>query len=64
MIELRRLGHTVEAQRQFPVFYRGEPIGDLRPDLIVDNKVVADPKVVADFNEAHVAEMVGYLCIS
>ena len=54
VIELRRRGCVVEAQREFPVFYRNEPIGHLTPD----------PKVVATFNEAHVAQMIGYLTIS
>jgi len=64
IIELRRRGHVVEAQREFPVFYPNEPIGHLTPDLIVDDKIIVDPKVVAAFNEAHVAQMVGYLAIS
>jgi GxxExxY protein len=63
-IELRRRGHSVEAQRQFPVLHRDEPIGHLTPDLIVDGKIIVDPKVVAAFNEAHVAQMIGYLTIS
>jgi GxxExxY protein len=64
VIELRRRGHTVDTQREFPVFYRNEPIGYLMPDLIVDDKIIVDAKVVAAFNEAHVAQMVGYLTIS
>ena len=39
-------------------------IGNLTPDLIVDGKVIVDPKVVAGFNEAHVAQMIGYLTIT
>ena len=64
VIELGLRGHVVEAQREFPVFYRNEPIGHLTPDLIVDDKIIVDPKVVAAFNEAHVAQMIGYLTIS
>ncbi len=64
VIELQRRGHAVEAQREFPVFYHDEPIGHLTPDLIVDGKIIVDPKVVVAFNEAHVAQMVGYLTIS
>jgi PD-(D/E)XK nuclease superfamily len=30
----------------------------------VDQKVIVDPKVVAAFNEAHVAQMIGYLTIT
>ena len=64
VIELRTRGHTVEQQREYPVRYRGEFIGKLVPDLIVDSKVITDPKVVAAFNETHVAQMVGYLNIT
>ena len=64
VLELQRRGHTVDVQRRFPVFYHSKLIGDLVPDLIVDNLVVVDPKVVAAFNEAHIVQMVGYLTIS
>jgi GxxExxY protein len=64
MMELKRRGHVVEVQNSFPVFYRGELIGNLVPDLIVDNAVIVDPKVVACFTETHVAQMIGYLNIT
>ena len=64
VIELRRRGHTVDAQRSYPVFYNSERIGHLRPDLIVDDTVIVDQKVVSAFNEAHTAQMIGYLAIS
>ena len=64
VIELRRRGHTVDAQRSYPVFYNSELIGHLLPDLIVDDTVIVDLKVVSAFNEAHTAQMIGYLAIS
>jgi GxxExxY protein len=64
VIELTAQGHTVELQRAYPVTYRGRFIGKLVPDLIVDGKVIADAKVVSDFNESHVAQMLGYLNIT
>jgi GxxExxY protein len=64
MIELRKRGHKVDPQRQFPVFYEGEHIGTLIPDLIVDDLVIADPKVVTTFNDTHIAQMIGYLNIT
>jgi GxxExxY protein len=63
-IELRRRGHVVNAQHSFPVLYRGELIGTLVPDLIVDDWIIVDPKVVSAFSETHVAQMIGYLSIS
>lgn len=64
VIELRTRGHTVEVQRAYPVYFRQQLIGKLLPDLIVDNTVIVDPKVVPAFNEAHVAQMIGYLNIT
>jgi len=63
-IELTQRGHIVSVQRSFPVSYQGQLIGDLIPDLIVDNAVIVDPKVVACFSETHVAQMIGYLNIT
>jgi GxxExxY protein len=64
IIELERRGHVLSVQRSFPVSYRDELIGNLIPDLIVDNAVIVDPKVVACFTEAHLAQMIGYLNIT
>jgi GxxExxY protein len=64
IIELLRRGHTVAVQESFPVFYRAELIGTLIPDLIVDNSVIVDPKVVKTFTDTHVAQMIGYLNIT
>src|SRR6266403_4728061 len=64
MMELKRRGHVVAVQNSFPVFYHGELIGNLLPDLIVDDAVIVDPKVVTCFTEAHVAQMIGYLNIT
>lgn len=63
-IELREHGDKVEQQRPFPVYYREQFIGTLVPDMIVDELVVADPKVVTAFNENHIAQMMGYLTIT
>src|SRR5690349_14994954 len=64
VIELRKRGHKVDQQKPFPVFYDGQEIGTLVPDLIVDDAVIVDPKVVTAFNETHVAQMIGYLAIT
>jgi GxxExxY protein len=63
-IELTRRGRQVEQQRSFDVFYEGELVGRGVTDLIVDSLVVVDSKVVAAFNETHVAQMTGYLALS
>ena len=64
VIELRNCGHKVNQQKQFPVFYEGQEVGKLIPDLMVDDAVIADPKVVTAFNDTHIAQMIGYLAIT
>ena len=64
IIELKHRGHNVSVQSSFPVSYRGELIGNLIPDLIVDDAVIVDPKVVSCFTDTHVAQMIGYLNIT
>jgi GxxExxY protein len=64
VIELKKRGHQIEQQRKFDVFYDGIQIDTLIPDLLVDNVVIVDPKVVTSFNETHVAQMMGYLAIT
>jgi GxxExxY protein len=63
-IELRKRGHKVEQQRRFPVYYCGQLVGELVPDMIVDDLVIADPKVVTNWNDSHQAQMIGYLQIT
>ena len=64
MLELIAQGHQVEQQRRFPVHYRGHLVGTLIPDILVDEKVIVDPKVVEAFAEDQIAQMLGYLAIS
>ena len=64
VIELCKRGHKVEQQKSFPVHYSDELIGTLVPDTIVDDLVIADPKVVESFNETHMRQMIGYLTIT
>lgn len=64
VIELRERGHTVDQQKAFDVTYKGRAIGTLVPDLIVDELVIVDPKVVSAFSDSHLAQMTGYLALS
>jgi len=64
MIELKHRGHSISIQASFSVSYRGQLTGNRIPDLIVDDAVIVDPKVVSCFNDTHVAQMIGYLNIT
>jgi GxxExxY protein len=64
VIELTKQGLHCEVQREFIVRYDSQHIGSLIPDLIVEDMVIVDPKVVTAFNENHLAQMLGYLNIT
>jgi GxxExxY protein len=64
VIELRKRGHRIDQQKRFDVFYEGELVDTMIPDLIVDDLVVADPKVVEQFTPTHLAKMTGYMAIT
>jgi GxxExxY protein len=64
VIELKKRGHQVEQQKKFDVLYDGIVVDQLIPDLIVDDKVIVDPKCVTDFTDTHYAQMIGYLAIT
>jgi GxxExxY protein len=64
LIELTMRGHRVDQQKAFPVAYEAQFIGTLIPDLIVDDLVIVDPKVVTAFTDTHIAQMTGYLAIT
>lgn len=38
VIELRKRAHKIDQQRKFPVYYDGQWVGTLVPDLIVDEE--------------------------
>jgi len=63
-LELEAQGHTIQQQKRYPVFYRETNVGTLVPDLIVDETVIIDPKVVTAFTDSHIAQMTGYLAIT
>src|SRR4029077_12111679 len=48
----------------FGIHYRGHLVGTLIPDILVDEKVIVDPKVVQAFTDDHIAQMLVYLAIS
>ena len=64
VVELDQRGRTLNQQKRFSVHDKGHESGTLIPDLIVDDLVIVDTKVVAAFSETHVAQMIGYLSLT
>jgi len=63
-IELAERGIFFEVQKSHDVHYKNKYIGVLITDLIVDGKVIVDLKVVDNFTDTHIAQMLGYLSIT
>ena len=64
IIELTERGSKANQQKRFPVHYKGRFIGKLIPDLIIDELVIVDAKVVEVFCDSHIAQVLGYLSIT
>lgn len=60
-IEFAEQGIFFEVQKSYPVHYKNKYLGVLIPDLIVRETVIVDLKVVDDFHDDHIAQMLGYL---
>jgi GxxExxY protein len=60
-VELRRLCLNFDRQKPVPIFYRGEPVGEHRVDLLVERSVVVELKAVANFENIHYAVLRSYL---
>jgi len=60
-VELRHRGIPYERQKSFEVPFRGEKVGECRPDLLVDKKVVVELKAVKAFEPIFFAIVRSYL---
>jgi GxxExxY protein len=60
-IELELRGLKVTNQKQSAVSYKGHPIGTFIPDLLVNELLIVDPKVLSSFTSEHYAQVLGYL---
>jgi GxxExxY protein len=60
-VELRHLNLQFERQKPVPVFYRGQPIGEHRVDLLVEHTVVVELKAIATLEKIHFAILRSYL---
>jgi GxxExxY protein len=63
-IELEERDIPYDQQKRYEVTYKMRPIGTLIPDLIIDESVIVETKVVESFNDAHISQIMGYLKIT
>jgi GxxExxY protein len=60
-IALTQAGLRVERQVPLRVWFRGQPIGDFRADLIVERAVILELKAASGIDPAHEAQLLHYL---
>lgn len=60
-VELRGLGIEFERQKPVPIFYRAQPIGEHRVDLLIERAVVAELKATTALEKVHFAVLRSYL---
>jgi GxxExxY protein len=60
-VELRALGIPFERQRPVPIFYRAQPIGEHRVDVLVERAVVVELKAATSLEKVHFAVLRSYL---
>ena len=63
-VELEELGILFERQKPIRVNYKGQDIGQLRADLIVENRAIIEVKSVKSLAPIHQAQLMTYLKIS
>ncbi|MEM8738397.1 MAG: GxxExxY protein [Planctomycetota bacterium] len=60
-IELRHRGLSHNSESPVRLFYRDEPIGEGRLDLLVDQRLVVELKAVEALHPIHKAQVISYL---
>jgi GxxExxY protein len=63
-IELQNGGIDFTRQPIFPVVYKGHPIGEYRPDLIIGDAVVVEIKSVERFDPIFESQVLTYLRVT
>ena len=64
IVEMRHRQHEIHQQRCFQIEYKGHHVGEFIPDLIVDDSVIADTKVIDRITGLERGQMLNYLRIS
>ena len=60
-IELSHSQLTFEREKNLPIYYRDQKIGDRRVDFFVEGLVMVELKAIITLDEAHLAQAMNYL---
>ncbi len=64
VVEFKRRRIAFDQQRVFEILYKGEHVGEFRPDLIAFGKVVVDAKTIDRITDYERGQMLNYLRIT
>lgn len=64
VVELEARGARVETQVPFPVFYRGQVVGQYFADMVVDGRVIVELKTMKEVTKVEKAQVLNYLMAS
>lgn len=64
VIALRQEGVLLAQQRAYPVLFRGQQIGEFIPDLVVEDRVIVDTKVIDRITDHERGQMINYLKVT
>ena len=60
-VELLHRGHSAELEHYIKVKYKGSIVGEYAADILVDEKVIVELKVAADYNSKDEAQLLNQL---
>lgn len=61
LIALAQAGLKAQAQTPLTVMFRGQPVGDFFPDIIVEGTILLELKAVKALAPEHLAQVMNYL---
>ena len=64
MVELKNRGLKAESQVPLKVTYKDEIVGDYFADIVVENQVLIELKVVENLQKIHEAQLLHYLKVT
>ena len=64
IIELQQHGIPCEIEKGIPAFYKGQPIGTLKADIVVDNRLILELKAISELTDANRYQLMTYLTLT
>jgi len=61
VVELKKRNIPFEQQKTISVFYKGEPLGTYRLDLVIDGKIILELKAISSLNDLFKQQLLSYL---